>query len=68
MTNPEFWMCYVEGGESPAVRHDTREEARAEAERLTRKLRRTTYVLHAESECVLAEPPIEHRELNDLPF
>lgn len=32
--NPTFWMVYKIGGKSPRKRHDTREEAHAEAERL----------------------------------
>lgn len=68
MMNADFYMCYVDGGSAPTVRHSTREIARKEAERLTRSTKRTTYVLRAESECVVSEPPVEHRDLDEIPF
>lgn len=39
-----FWMCYVEGGNSPTMKHSSG-EARPEAERLARKTGRRVYVM-----------------------
>lgn len=46
-----FYMCYVEGADSPTVKHSDIESARAEAERLTLKMGKPTYLLHAVARC-----------------
>lgn len=44
-----FYMVYVEGQNSPTVRHNTRRAANAEAERLAKHTHRRVYVLKAVS-------------------
>jgi hypothetical protein len=41
-------MIYVEGGSTPAVKHDDYTDALKEAERLAIKTKKKTYILKAE--------------------
>ncbi len=50
-TEKVFFMCFGEGGNSPAVKHDSLLIARQEAERLTRLTHKKVYVLKV-IECV----------------
>lgn len=43
-----FYMIYVEGGNTPAVKHNNPIEAQREAERLATMTRKKTYILKAE--------------------
>jgi hypothetical protein len=52
-----FYMCFIEGKGTPTVKHETAEIAEAEAERLTRKEGKETYVLAAVKMCIPAPPP-----------
>lgn len=44
----KFWMVFAEGGQTPTKRHDNIIDAMREAERISQKNERSTYVL----ECV----------------
>ena len=50
-TEPEplFWMCFAEGGYTPAMRHFDMKEAKSEAERLAHKLCKRVWLLEADS-------------------
>ena len=52
-----FYMTFVEGGSFPSHRHDTHQSAETEAERLTRKEGKETYVLAAIAKCKPTPPP-----------
>ena len=55
-----FYMTFVDGKAAPTVKHETHELAETEAERLTRKEGKTTYVLAAIAKCVPPpEPPVQ---------
>jgi len=47
MEEKAFWMIYVEGGNSPNYRHETRESALEEAKRLARNTHRKAYILES---------------------
>lgn len=47
-----FFMCFVEGGQSPAYQHVDEDSARAEAERLARVTGRRVWLLEA---CMFVE-------------
>jgi len=52
LNTEEFYMCYVEGAPSPKVKHQCLEEARDEAERLSAKTGKQTYLLAAVASCI----------------
>ena len=43
-----FYMIYVEGGSTPAVKHNNPIDAQQEAERLAIRTKKKTYILKAE--------------------
>jgi hypothetical protein len=43
-----FYMIYVEGGSTPAVKHNNPIDAQKEAERLAIMTKKKTYILKAE--------------------
>lgn len=43
-----FYMIYVEGGSTPAVKHNNPIDAQREAERLALRTNKKTYILKAE--------------------
>jgi len=43
----KFWMCYVIGGSTPSVGHNSYSKALKEAERLANATGKTTYVMQA---------------------
>lgn len=45
--NKKFYMIYVEGKDSPTVKHDSYESVIYEAERLARKTEKQVYILEA---------------------
>ena len=48
MEKPEvFYMVYLDGGDSPTIKHTSRNSADAEARRLTEKTRMSCYTLKA---------------------
>lgn len=47
-----FYMCYVEGASGPTVKHLSLEDARSEAERLTKLTGKHTYLLQAVACCI----------------
>ena len=51
-----FFMVYAEGKETPAVKHETLEEAQQEAMRLCKKLGVKCYVLGELVECEAVKP------------
>jgi hypothetical protein len=66
---PEFFLVWNPAGRSPSVRHDRREDASREAERLARlQPDATFYVLRAEGYCKVDAPPIKWAILEDIPF
>ena len=69
MTTPSrFYMIYVEGQNSPTRQHLTYQDAKQEAERLTRKMHKKTYILGT-IECLEVNDIIStKRNVNELPF
>lgn len=51
MTTPNFYMVFVEGCSSPALKHNTHAEAMAEAQRLCVKTGFRAYVLVSDCHC-----------------
>ena len=49
----KFWMIFVEGGQTPAVKHDDIGKAMVEAERLATMERRPAHVLECVASCQL---------------
>ena len=45
--NKKFFMIYVEGKDSPTIKHESYDSAIYEAERLARKTKKQVYVLEA---------------------
>ena len=43
----EFWMCYVQGGSTPAFKHESDIEAENEAKRLAEVIQKRYYVFKA---------------------
>ena len=56
ISTPVFWMVYVEGRNSPTRKWEKREEAEAEAMRLTIKEGRDAYILEAVQGYAIPEP------------
>ena len=55
----DFYMLFVEGGKFPVVRHDTKDEARAEAERLAIKYQgRKVWLLGVKACCEASKPAV----------
>lgn len=52
----EFYMVFVEGGQSPKVKHATQEQASTEAYRLAKDTGKTVYVLIAGHGYSVPEP------------
>lgn len=51
MKNSKFWMVYVESGDTPKVKHLTRQSAKEEAARLANKTGKVVYILEAIGGC-----------------
>ena len=62
----KFWMVYLEDGRGPSVRHATRKNAVAEAERLCRKEGLPVYLLKATHVCRVVPPPVPPTEWEAL--
>ena len=66
-----FYMCFVEGGNSPTHQHTTPESAETEAERLARVTGRKVHVLASVASCQKTDVQWEkHTPVNDddIPF
>ena len=74
--NYTFWMCYVEGKQSPTRRHRTMDSAQKEAERLARLNQGLkVYILKADlfalvelPQCTFTETSGIDPEPNEIPF
>ena len=67
----EFWMCYVQGGSTPAFRHESEILAENEAKRLAEATCKRCYVLKTVQAFEPAPKVIEVEIVssnNDLPF
>lgn len=52
----EFWLVWNESGQAPTYKHQTLEQARAEAERLAVAVPGSRFfVLHAQESCIKSE-------------
>lgn len=58
ISNHAFWMVYVYGEESPGVRHESKESAKKEAERLATKTKKAVYLMRAIEGYKLQENPV----------
>jgi len=64
----KFWMVIRETGSTSDRRHNTHEEAKAEAARLCRKEHRPFFVLEAVEAVDVAEVPLKWEETLIVPF
>lgn len=55
----QFFMCYVEGANTPAIKHETYSEAFEESRRLAKAHKRCAYVLRATAYSEVYEPPVK---------
>jgi len=62
-TMDKFWMVFLEGGSSPRHKHESFEDALAEAERLTAKQHQTAYILQSVGKVNIAIPPTVYEEI-----
>lgn len=68
MEPKKFYMIYVEGQDSPTRKHLTYQDAKKEAERLARLMRRKTYILGT-IECFEVNDIIRTKcNVSELPF
>lgn len=69
MAKEKFYMCYVEGGDSPTYKHFTLEGATTEAKRLADVSGKEVYILEALTCVKLNKYIIENcKETTDNPF
>ena len=69
MAKEKFYMCYVEGGNSPTYKHFTLESATKEAKRLADVSGKDVYILEALTCVKLNKYIIENcEETTDNPF
>lgn len=69
MAKEKFYMCYVEGGNSPTYKHFTLESATKEAKRLADVSQKEVYILEALTCVKLNKYIIENcYETTDNPF
>lgn len=61
-TIKKFWMVYLSGGDCPKYRHANLESAKTEAERLSRKFHKESFVLECVQSCTQEEAPITWKE------
>lgn len=77
--NQTFYMVFIEGGQTPAYKHETLQLAEAEAKRLARITRKKAYVLVTIKSLEINEflvvdcrpkiiEPIIQNSSDDLPF
>lgn len=59
-----FWMVYVEGRNSPKVKHTSDDDARREAERLAIQEDKKVYILKALGYVEPLPPPTRYRGLD----
>ena len=65
----KFWMCFVEGANSPQYKHESKEKAKEEALRLTKTLFKRVTVLEAMDSVMLTDVTwTELKTPPDLPF
>lgn len=66
----KFWMVWREGGSSPTYRHQTKEAATAEAERLAKSNPDQVFYVLKATGAVLARSNVEHLKLtfDPIPF
>ena len=62
MNTQTFWMCYVEGGNSPKEIHYSEVSANNEAARLARKEQHRVFVLESKAWYEVAVAPVERHE------
>jgi len=61
----KFWAVWREtGGAPPSRRHETKEVAIKEAERLTRQTGESYYILEVIGKVAPAYAPVEYQEIN----
>lgn len=63
-----FFMCFVEGGSSPTVKHETENIALTEAKRLCDSTGKRVYVLKALKACENVKYQIDDLKSEPLPF
>ena len=70
MGKEKFYMCYVEGGNSPTYKHHSLESATTEAKRLADVTGKEVYILEARNCVKLNKYLIEScdEEIPDCPF
>jgi hypothetical protein len=70
MTKRTFWLVWCPENGAPTHKHETKESAGKEAERLARKYRGSTFVvLQSLHECLVDDlRTIEHEITDEVPF
>lgn len=58
-----FFMVYIPGRGAPEAKHETIKEAVEEATRLTRKERKTAYILKVVGKTEIEEAPVKFTEI-----
>ena len=65
----KFWMCFVEGGVIPVVKHASKDEAKKEADRLANMMFKKVYVLEATDSVQLTIVTWDELKMpSDIPF